>query len=1026
MQSLLSYFSQNHRLTNLLFGLVLLGGILSWFHIKKEEMPEFESNSIRISASYPGANAADVERLVIFEIEKRLRGLSGIETISSEAGTGSASISVSLLNNLDDKQVVLQSIREAALDAPLPDRVRETISFRQFKTSEKAIMDISLSHSEAHLLNFEDRRMVQDQARSLENMLVASPLISSVSQRGFLEQEIQILVEPTKLEQFEIPISQIAASIRNNNIRLPAGALEDTGETKVTIQSELDQVEKFENLTVSSNFGGRNIRLKDVAKVLRIFQKTRSIQKVNGHEAVIINIRKSVDADITEAQEAVLKILDQFKQSRKNAKLKIIALDDESYVISNRLKIIASNGIVGFLLILICLLLFLDLRSGIWVAMGIPFSLCFTLIISNYLGFTVNNVTLAAVIIVLGIVVDDAIIVAENVSRKKSLGLSELDASVEGTKQVMLPIIASILTTCVAFVPFYFFEGRFSSFVLYIPSIVIIMLMGSLLESTLILPSHLQGWKLKEQKEAGHWFFKFEERFAKLLKIVLRFRAIYVLVFIGILAGSVYIFQNKLKFVLFPQDENSEIFIRATAKDAQNAIETAELSRKIESMVLQDEGLVVGIRSSIGQSRRGRQSLANSISYRIELTAKEERAESSESISDRWATKLKEMTEFTKARVIKGRFGFSSGSPLEIMIQSNRDGERHEIAQLVKAELDKIEGVHNSEIEAPLLEDTYEIDFRKDRMAQLNLDPKTIAESIRIFVEGQILYTLPEGDQEIEVRLTNSVDSRKKIEQLLEKHIGNSAGYLVPLREVIEVKKLQKPASISRVDYQRTTMVYGDLKPGSKLTSLEVAEMLESGPFPRILEEHPNSIITFRGEVEESRKSSSGFSTSILMAVVMIYTILILLFNSFTTPFLILAAIPFGIAGVILAFFFHQKASFGFFAVVGAIGMSGVVINDSIVLISTFKENLSWQLDGLFDDIARISSTRLRAVLVTTITTVAGLFPTAYGLGGYDAMLAEMMLAMGWGLLFGTTITLGLVPVLFSFYASIRIRLSRS
>ena len=552
----------------------------------------------------------------------------------------------------------------------------------------------------------------------------------------------------------------------------------------------------------------------------------------------------------------------------------------------------------------------------------------------SYLGYTVNNVTLAAVIIVLGIVVDDAIIVAENVSRKRSQGLSAIDASVQGTSQVLFPIIASILTTCVAFLPFFFFEGRFSSFVKYIPAIVTLMLMGSLFESLFILPSHLQGWSNKTSEAKGHWFFAVEKQFAKILEVILKFRWAYLIGFIGILFASIYILKGELKFVLFPKGESQEVYIRATADNSKNALETAELSRKIEAMLLEDESLVLGVRTNIGQSRRGRRASETSASFRIELSPKEERSQSSGAISDIWQEKLKSLTDFSKARVVRGHFGFSSGSPLEILIQENDNTNRSNIAKRIEESMNAIEGVHNVEIEAPLMEKSYEIGFNKKRMSQLGLSPQVIANSIRSFVAGQVLFTLPEGDQEIEVRLSSTQTTRENIEQLLAKRVGNSSGYLVPLKEIITINEVNKPSTISRRDYQRTTEVYGDLKNGTKVTPLEIAEKIEKEVFPEILKDYPSALIRFTGEVEESRNSRSGFTTSIIMAVLLIYAILIILFNSMTTPFLILATIPFGLAGVIIAFYLHQKTSFGFFAVVGSIGMSGVVINDSIVLLS--------------------------------------------------------------------------------------------
>ena len=559
LEKIIRHCANNHYLTNLIFVLILLGGCFAWLSIRKEEMPEFESNWLSIRASYPGARSEDVEKLVIHEIEKRIKGISGIDTINSTAASGSANISIILQNGLKDKQVVVQSIREAALNANLPNRVRETIRVRQWKNTEKAIIDIALTHTEQHLLNFEGRDYLQSQVRVLENQLLNSSLLSSVSRSGYYDEEILIALDPNKLTQYELSSATVAQKIRSENIRLPAGNLEDRLETKVSLVGQLDSPDKLENLVIKSTLTGKTILLKDLATVSRTHKKNNIIRKVNGNEAIILNIKKAFDADIIDAQKETLAIVEKFKESRPNSPIMVKTLDDESYTVRNRLNLIVSNGALGFILILLSLFIFLDLRSGFWVAMGIPFCLAFTLIAAHLMGYTVNNMTLAAIIIVLGIVVDDAIIVAERIFRRRSEG--DPEPTVSATKEVFVPIFVSILTTCIAFLPFYFFHGRFASFVVYIPSIVTLMLVASLFESTLILPSHLHSRKKKKPKST-HWFMKIESLFSKFLTPALKFRYVVITISGVLLAGSLYLFNSDFKFVLFPSEESREIFVR--------------------------------------------------------------------------------------------------------------------------------------------------------------------------------------------------------------------------------------------------------------------------------------------------------------------------------------------------------------------------------------------------------------------------------------------------------------------------------
>ncbi len=1022
MRSIIEYFSKNHHLTNFLLIAVLLGGVLSWINLRKEEMPEFETDWLSISAAYPGASAEDVEKLVTYEIEKRIRTISGIDEVSSTSSPGRARLSVVLENNLEERNVVIQSIKDAALDASLPERVKETLSFFQWKTSEKAILDLAIYLRDTEFLDYKSRLQLQETADALENQLLALSDISRVRKNNYFDEILEINFNAVKLQALQLPVSEVANQIQSKNIRRPVGALEDQLETKVSVVAELNDVERLKNLVIRNNFEGKKVLLRDVAEISRNFEKPDAVQKINGREAIVVNVYKSSSADIVEASDRAIALAKKFGKNLESQGIQILPMDDESVTVRNRIGIIASNGALGFGLIVISLFVFLDWKSGLWVATGLPFSLAFTAILAVLTGYTVNNITLAAVIIVLGIVVDDAIIVAESISRLKSKGVATAKAVVEGTGSVFLPIIASILTTCFAFFPFYFFGGHFGSFVIYIPSIVTMMLMGSLLESAFILPSHLQDYNIgqntKPRESKSHWFFTIEGFFAKLLDKLLRGRLLVVLFFIGMMALAAYVFKKDMKFVLFPSEESAEVFLRVEAEDNLDRFAMARKIREIEDRILSSKGLVVAVRSRIGQSRRGGRVRENQASLRIELVNKEERTLTSSQIIEKWEKELKDLQGYKQLRFIKSRFGFSSGSPIEILIQESSDKKRKVLAERLKKELESIDGLHNVELEAPLVNDEYEVDINYEALARLNVSVNALTSSLQAAVGGVDLYTIVDGDKEVDVRLVNVASQRLTITQVTSGFVANNAGLLVPIKSLITVSSRKKPLSIERTNYKRTTEVYADIAEGVKLTPLKVAEKVEEHVFPKLHAEFPTAQMSFRGEVEESRNSQKDFTVSFILAISLIFGILFLLYKSFILPLMILAIVPFGLVGVILAFYMQGYSSFGFFAVVGAIGMAGVVVNDSIVLVSTLREHLHSNDPDHLGSIATLTSSRLRAVLVTTITTVSGLFPTAYGFAGYDAMLSEMMLAMGWGLIFGTMITLVLTPILFSYYES--------
>lgn len=1031
--SLIKYFINRPVVANvLMFGLILMA-VVFWQKIGKEEMPEFAMEWVRVSLRYPGASAEDVEVFVTKPIEEKLKGLTGLKEVSTTSSFSSSSFRVSFEPNLGNLQEKIQEVKDAVESAILPSEVQDPV-YRQFRSSEKAIIDVGIYLEGDEILNVETRTQLQKYALAFKNKILSQPEISGVESTGYLKPELQIKVIPERLEKYEISMNQVKAQVLEKNIRTPIGSLEDDKESEVSIVSELDTVSSLNEVIISSGFRGQRLRLSDVAKIENGYEKNNTVTKVQGHEAIIFNIQKSSNTDILSAQKAVVSFIERFKKSNQDSNVRFVLIDDESYDVRNRLALIGSNGVIGFILIVLVLFLFLDFKSGIWVAMGIPFSLGFTILMAMLIGFTVNNMTLAAIIVVLGIVVDDAIIVAENIVRRVS---NEEATPTESVVEVIGPILASILTTCAAFIPLYFFSGRFGLFVKYIPTIIFFMLLASLIESFFILPSHMvshsfiERWFQSRGPKTGFKNFRekaisrAEELYAKTLKRLLKFRVAILLVFIAVLSGAFYIFSQDMKYVMFPREESRDFRVKAVADEGTTRYEMARKIKQIEDLFAKHP-TVTSVRSSIGQSRRGGQVKENEASLRVEILPPSERKESLKSLMEKWQTQIDQMEGLKEVRFQKSRFGSDSGSPIVIEVQENNDENRQLIVGRLKEELEKVTSLANVEVERPVVKREFRLKIKKEEASRLNVDYSQMSSVLRSYIEGDILYTLNSGEEEVDVRFTSQNNSKDSVNDLLKLTVANQSNYLVPLRGLVEVIEGKKDANIQRVNFKRTTSIYADLAAGTKQTPLEIAAHLEENIFDRVTEGMPSALLKFRGEVEDSREAQSDFALSITMVLLIIYVLLVFLFDSLWTPFLIGAIIPFGVVGTVMAFWAHGMSQYGFFAVVGTLGMIGVVINDSIVLIDKLNASLkSLGAQRVFEQISEITSTRLRAVFVTTVTTVAGLFPTAYGLGGYDSMLSEMMLAMGWGLLFGMFITLLLVPCLYSFYAQLKVRGSK-
>ncbi len=1020
MKSLITYFSKRHLITNVFFfGLIFLT-VFVWFQIGKEEMPEFASNWVRVNTVYPGAPAKDVELFVTKPIEDELKGVVGIEDISSTSSVGVSSFRIVLDDDYPDKIEVMQEIKDAVSRVDLPSEVRDQPNIRQFKSSEKAILDIGLYHKGHKVLDQKSRVELQKYVLSLENQLLALKEISSVDRSYYKKPELQILIDANKKLELEVPLALIKRQIQENHIRVPIGSMKDKGESKVTALNEYEDVESLNELILRGNYEGGGVRLGDFATIRDGFEKSNTIFKVNGHEGIFLNVKKSISTDILSAQAAVMKFIKNYNDTHKDSNIGIVLMDDESFAVQNRLSIITTNGLIGFALIVIILCLFMDLKTSFWVAMGIPFSIAFTLVIANMVGYTVNNMTLAGIIIVLGIVVDDAIIIAENIARHREEGMSTVESAIQGAHEVFRPIVASIITTCVAFLPLIYFEGFFGKLVGYIPLIVILMLGGSLIESLFILPSHLANKtplleRFSTKSGEKTWFHKYEEKYEAFLLKAFKFRIPVLASFLALLIGAVYIFKTEMKFVMFPREESKEVIIKVKTKKGTSRQETARLIDPIEMMFALDKENVVGVRASIAKSRRGGEVRDNEASVLVELHPADQRSLSLNQLLERWEDKVKDFPNLVEVKFLRGRWGHDSGSSIELEIREHDNKKRLEIANLIHDELKKLSYINEVEIEEPLMKREYLFKIKQDKLIRLEVKAQNITTALRTFVEGSILYSINKGEEEVDVRLSVHDEVKTDLNQLLKLKVENNQGQLITLAKLVEIQEIKRPVNIKRSNFKRSIMIYGDLKEDVEKTPLEVAKYLEKNIFPNILKKYSSSLLGFKGEIEDSRESQGEFLNSVYIVIILIYLILVVMFDSMIRPLLVMVVIPFGLAGVIYVLLLHGMSVYGFFAAIGALGMIGVVINDAIVMIDKIETSLAGSDRCDWQTIAHMASLRLRPILLTTFTTVAGIIPTAYGIAGYDSMLAEMMLTMGWGLAFGTFITLLLIPCLYSF-----------
>lgn len=1046
MKEIIRFFAEKHLFANFFFLAILIGGVVFWGILPREELPEMTLDFVQVRVMYPGASAEEVEHFVTWPIEEELRSVNGIEEIRSTSSEGTCNISLELEKDIEEQATVIGDIRNSVLSVDLPSEIRDTPVMRQFKSSRKAIIDVAVYMENKEFLNDKDRKILQTYSHALENRLLGLEQVNSITMHGYLTEELQVRVNPARLERYRLPLSTLSNEIQDSSVRRPAGSLKNVDKERVIIDAEINAAWEMRSLPIQGNFEGNLVRVGDIASVVNTFEENNDILKANGREAVIMNIRKNSSYGIIDTVDAVKQEVSNFRSAvLKNTSVKVVLLDDESRDVRNRISIIGSNGLIGFICILVLLFIFLNLQSGFWVAMGIPFTFSFTMIIAGMYGYTINNMTLAAVIIVMGMIVDDAIIVSENIMRLRSQGVPMKEAAVEGTTYVMLPITASVLTTCAAFLPLLAFEGRLSLLTDVIPPLVGLMLLASLIESVIVLPAHLSmkvprlirivsslglillvEKYIKKRATDGnhdadtpreHWFHAIERRYSRLLARLLHHRWVILLIFIVLLTTSVLLMKEKMHFAIFPREETTEIMLIVEAPEGTPQEETARLAGKAEEVFREYLGKeVIGFRTNIGQTMHRASARENMFRMRVELVQPEEREKSLNILKKEWTERLEKIGTFKSFRFAAGRFGTESGSPLEVVVIENDNRKRREIAGRLAETLRAMPELKNVEIGEPYHSPEYRLSIKRDLVKRIGVDASEIGQTVRTILEGTILYELIQGDEEKNVRVTMPDYMKQNMNAVMKMPVVNNAGYLLPLGDVVHVEKTSRPSEIQRLDHQRTVMVYADLAQDTNRTPIEMAELLERQVFPEFTTESPSTSFRFDGEVKFTRESSKFFPVAVVMTLLLIYIILALQFNSVYRPLTVMLTIPPAAASVVFVYWFHGMDTFGFFGVIGILGLAGVVVNDAIVLLKKLDDEFNNDSERAARDglIADIASTRVRAVLLTTITTVAGLFPTAYGIAGYDSMLAEMMLALAWGLVFGTLITLVLVPAMYS------------
>ncbi len=1001
MNDILRFLSSNTQLARLFTILMIILGITALSNIQRDLFPQVEFDIVMIGANYPNASSTQVELDVTNKIEDSIKSITGIKEFTSSSKDNSALVVVRLEQNLNDTDKVKQKIKDAVNSLnDLPTTLDDRPWVIEVDTNLRAFLEINLSSD----VPYEELRTISKQ---LADNIGDLPGVALVQKYGYYPREIEIHLNTQKLNEYRLSLTDIITAIQNNNRRATAGeVIKDFTAKNVITLSEFQTPEKLKEVVVSADFLGPIIHLSDVASITITSKKTDTINRTNGFPSISLEIIKEEDADIIKTTKRIKDYMALF--SVANSEVSVSFSNEDAFYIDNRLNVLVNNGLIGLIAVLIILTIFLTTRLAFWVSLSIPVSLLGSIFLLWIFGETLNVVVLAGIILVLGIVVDDSIIVAENIYRYKEKGKNQLNAIVKGLSEVYAPIFITILTTIAAFAPMLFMTGIVGKFIFVIPLVVIFALMLSFLEITFALPAHLLHSKPSRRKV---WFKVAERNFYGLIHLLLNRRYYVLFVFILILGLAIFIVLTKSHINVFPNDGADRFNVKIELPISTSLEDNLAVVKKVEMLIktLPENELVTYV-SRLGDG--GNVVDNTDINGKhlslitVYLTPINKRAREVYEIVE----ELQEKTKIKNASVIYSTEGGGPpvGAAVEITLMSNNDKERLVATNQLEAWLKKNPNVYNVKRNDSSAKEQIEVRLDYEKMAALGVDIRHVENYLQAGIDGIVATTVRYGDEDVDFRVKLDTDNQ----DILALKINNHNNRFIELRQFATLVDRQAEPIRYHTDGQRSIRVeayINEQKTTAQKITYDAINALNAENYPTL------RIIT-GGISRDTEESLESLGRAFFIAIVAIYLLLMLLFNSLTQPFLVMTAIPFGLSGIIFSFYFHQVA-LSFMAMLGAVGMIGVVVNDSLILVNRINQKIKKYTIKkhvhIINLVAFATKERLRAIVLTTLTTFVSVIPLAYGIGGSDPFLEPMALALGYGLLFAMPLTLILLPCLY-------------
>lgn len=1022
----------NKVASNLLMMAFIVGGFLKAGDIKQEVFPEIDLNRISISVSYPGASPSEIEEGIILKIEENISSVDGIKEIKSTAYEGYGFV-VAEIRDGENADLVLQDIKSVV------DRIT---TFPE-DAEEPDIAKILNLKEVISVVVYGDmpEKSLRQRAEEVKDELLTKGDITQVELGGVKDYEISVEVSEKNLRKYNLTIEAIAAKIRQSSLDLPGGNIKTAGgEILLRTKERKYTKAEYESIAIIADSRGIMVHLGDIATITDGFEEADLISKLDGKPAAMIKVYRVSNQKPIQIAETVNQYVME-KSANLPPSVQLITWNDTSELYKGRMDLLAKNAKLGLILVLIILGLFLEIKLAFWVMLGIPISFFGALFFIPMFDVSINMISLFAFILALGILVDDAIIVGENIFEYRQQGMDPHKAALKGAKEVATPVIFSILTTVAAFLPLAFVTGVMGKFMRAIPVVVISLLLVSLVECLLVLPAHLAASKKSESN--GNFFsfinqlrLRFENQFNHFSENIFKKAVIitagnryitvacgiFLLLFtIGLLKGGI------VKFTFMPEVEGDKIQVYLQMPAGTVAADTAEIAdmivnkgiETVEEFDKQTPGNASVSRhiysitgGSLGSSGpaggTGRTTDSNLAEIMLYLTKSEERSISTASIKDRWKEKV---GDIAGADILTFKTNLvHMGANIEYRLAHKDYKVLENVSETMKNALAEYPATRN--IEDNFAPGKKELKFKLTKQGRAaGITEKEIARQIRNAFYGAEALSLQMGRNEVKVMVKYPEKERLTMKDLYNMRIRTPAGGEMSVLEAAEITESRGFSEIKRVASKRVITVSADVD-STKGNSEEIMDEMTDKVLMKVLAENPGLSYTFSGEKKEKQDSIQSMGKGFRMALFAIYALLAIPFRSYIQPLIIMAAIPFGLVGAV---FGHILLGYNLsmLSLFGLIALSGVVVNDSLIMVDKINRNVRDDNMEPVEAVVNAGVRRLRPILLTSLTTFFGLFPMILETSVQAKFLVPMAISLGCGIMFATLITLVLIPAMY-------------